>query len=150
MKGGMFLLALCLSWMACTNRSAIPSGIIARDSMQAILRDVVLTDQFATQFLLKDSLRKDSTHRNVKAETLQLYETVFKLHHTTREEFLKSLNFYYSRPDLMKNILDSMVAYENRHREELYRPQTSAAGSPAQDSSSAHARDSLNLHKRTP
>jgi len=115
--------------------------------MQAILKDVILADQFSTQFVLKDSLLKDSSHRNVKAETLELYETIFKLHKVSKDEFRKSMDFYYSRPDMIKKIFDSLAAYETRHRNELYAPKPVLA--PAKkDSLGSHSADSLKLHTR--
>jgi hypothetical protein len=138
---------ICLCLFACTNRRSVPPGIIQPDSMQVILRDVILADQFATQYLLKDSLLKDSVHRNVKAETLQLYETVFRLHKVSREVFRKSMDFYYSRPDLVKTMFDSLAAYETRHRNELYMPRNTPA-LEKKDSLRIVSRDSLKLHTR--
>jgi hypothetical protein len=125
----------------------VPAGIIPPDSMQVILRDVIMADQFATQYLLKDSLLKDSVRRNVKAETLQLYETAFRLHKISREAFRKSLDFYYSRPDLVKTMFDSLAAYETQHRNELYKPRNTPA-LEKKDSLRIVSRDSLKLHTR--
>ena len=46
-------------------------------------------------------------------------EAVFKIHHTTRDAFRKSLSFYESRPDLNKIIFDSLAADANRRKTEL-------------------------------
>ncbi|HVY76132.1 MAG TPA: DUF4296 domain-containing protein [Puia sp.] len=153
----VFLLAISAFAVSCTNRDAVPSDIIQPDSMQVILRQVIVADQFATQFLLKDSAHKDSTHRNVKAETLQLYETIFRLHHTSRQEFNKSLAFYNSRPDLQRKLFDSLSAYETRHRDELYKPVVSAPAahpkdslSRVRDSLAVHTLDSFKLHRLPP
>ena len=124
------MLCICLWLAACTNRQSVPSEFIQPDSMKVILKDVITADHFASEYLLKDSLRKDSVHRNVKLETLQLYETVFTLHKITREAFRKSLEFYYSRPDLMKNMFDSLSAYESRHRNDLYKPRNTPIPQP--------------------
>lgn len=133
---------LCSCFIACTNRNSVPSDIIQPDSMKPILRDVIMADQYATQYLLKDSLKRDSIHRNVKLETLQLYETIFKLHGVTKEKFRKSLDFYASRPDLSKNMLDSMSAYENLHRNDLFQPKAALMLHPG-DSLTMRRRDSL-------
>lgn len=140
MKGlNSWVLCMCLWLSACTNRESVSSEFIQPDSMQVILKDVITADHFASEYLLKDSLRKDSVHRNVKLETLQLYETVFTLHKITREEFRKSLEFYYSRPDLMKNMFDSLSAYESRHRNDLYKPRN--APIPQKLPGHPHAKD---------
>ncbi len=102
--------------MCCTNKDIIPRGIIPKDKMEKILWDMILADQFSTQFLLKDSARK-----NTKMETMKLYAEVFQLHHVSKEEFQKSFSYYLSRPDISKIMFDSLSTQSNRHREELYK-----------------------------
>lgn len=127
---GLHIFVLCLCFSACMDRNVVPSGIIQPDSMRVILKDVIMVDQYALQYLFKDSVKKDSSHRNVKLEIRQLYETVFKLHTVTRDEFRKSLDFYDSRPDLIKTMFDSLAAYETRHRNDLYKPNSTLIPSP--------------------
>ena len=57
------------------------------------------------------------------------------------------MDFYYSRPDLMKKIFDSLATYENRHRNELYAPKPALAPIK-KDSLGSHSADSLKLHTR--
>ena len=140
------IFGLCFCLFACTDRKSVPAGIIEPDSMQVILKDVIMADQFATRYLLKDSLLKDSSHRNVKVETLQLYETVFKLHKVSRKSFRNSMDFYYSRPDLLKTIFDSLAAYETKHRSDLYKPKP-PSGPAKKDSLALNSPDSLKLHR---
>ena len=85
--------------------------------MQRILKDVIIADEYSTQYISKDSLRPDK----VKASQ-ELLDGIFKIHHVTREEFKNSLSFYESRPDLNKNIFDSLSADMNRRKTELYLP----------------------------
>ena len=89
--------------------------------MQNILKDIIMAEEYSSAFLSRDTLRKDKLKANQ-----ELLEAVFKLHHTSKEEFRKSLNFYESRPDLNKKIFDSLTAYSNKHRGDLYatKPQT--------------------------
>ena len=77
--------------------------------------DVIMAEQFSANYINRDSLKKDKVKANQ-----ELLEAIFKIHHTNRVEFRKSLNFYESRPDLNKNIFDSLAAYGNRHRNELF------------------------------
>ncbi len=110
-------IALFFSIVSCVNKDAIPSGIINKDSMQVILWDMMQADQFAKQYLVKDSLKI-----NVKTETIKLYEAVFNIHHITKDAFQKSYQFYLSRPDLTKIMFDSLSVYATRQRAELYKP----------------------------
>ncbi len=71
--------------------------------------DMIQADQFSKQFLLKDSAKS-----NVKIETMKLYDEVFQIHHVSKDEFQKSYQFYISRPDIFKVIMDSISAQGNR------------------------------------
>ena len=102
---------------ACSNRTDIPKDIIPPDSMQGIMKDVIMAEQYSATYITRDTLR----HDKVKANQ-DLMEEIFKMHHTTRASFKGSLEFYESRPDLNKKIFDSLVAYANRHKTELYAP----------------------------
>ena len=108
---GSFLIGM----LSCTNRKSVPGDVIEPDSMEVIFRDAIQVDQFATGFLLKDSSK-----RNTKLETRGWYEEVFKIHQVTREDFERSLAFYQSRPDLMKELLDSMSARDSRDKMASY------------------------------
>jgi hypothetical protein len=113
------LLVYCLGLaiISCSNREDVPNDIIPPDSMQNILKDIIMAEEYSSQYISRDTLRKDKIKANQ-----ELLEAVFKIHHTSKEEFRKSLNFYESRPDLNKKIFDSLTAYSNRHRGDLYAP----------------------------
>jgi len=106
-----------LLFIACSNRSSIPGDIIPMDSMTLIMRDIVIANEYSVSNIPKDSTKKDKILANQ-----QLLDGVFKIHHITRESFQKSYQFYESRPDMNKTIFDSLSAYANRHKSELYRP----------------------------
>ena len=102
---------------ACSNRTDVPGDIIPPDSMQKILKDVIMAEEYSSVYINRDSLRRDKLTANQ-----DLLEAIFKIHHTSKEEFRKSLVFYESRPDLNKKIFDSLAAFANRHRADLYAP----------------------------
>jgi hypothetical protein len=102
---------------ACTNRTNIPENIIPPDSMQMIMLDVIEANDYSNLYIIKDTLKKDKV-----LENQNLLEAIFKIHHTNRKDFQESLKFYESRPDLNKKIFDSLAAYANRHRPDLYKP----------------------------
>ncbi|HSZ35175.1 MAG TPA: DUF4296 domain-containing protein [Puia sp.] len=112
--------ALCLYMISCTNRKSIPKDVLPMDSMQNIMKDLVMAGEYATKFVSQDSTIKDKVKANQ-----DLMETVFKIHNITREEFKHSLTFYESRPDLNKLIFDSLAADANRNKPDLNRPRTS-------------------------
>ncbi|HEY4937108.1 MAG TPA: DUF4296 domain-containing protein, partial [Puia sp.] len=110
---------------ACSNRTSIPKDIIPPDSMQKIMREVIMAGEYSVQYISKDSLKPDKLKANQ-----DLMEDIFRLHHTTRAAFKQSLNFYESRPDLNKIIFDSLAADANRHKQELYGPRTNVKPIP--------------------
>src|ERR1700710_572850 len=102
---------------ACSNRSSVPGDIIPKDSMTVIMKDIIIANEYSQIYIPKDSTKKDKILANQ-----QLLEGVFKIHHVTRESFQNSYRFYESRPDMNKEIFDSLSAYASRHKTELYRP----------------------------
>lgn len=102
--------------LACTNRSKIPSDVLARDQMEKVMWDMIQADRFSSQFMERDT----TVRKNIKMENLKLYEQVFKIHEVSREEFIRSFNFYLSRPDLNRVLFDTLSARANRRRAEVY------------------------------
>ncbi len=121
----LIIFYLVANLAACTDRSSIPKNIIPPDSMQKILKDVIIAGVYSEQFISRDTLKRDKRKAND-----ELMDSVFKLHKITLEEFKKSLSFYESRPDLNKMIFDSLAADANRHRPELYAPKPSVRPVP--------------------
>ena len=110
------IIIICfLITIGCTNSTKIPPDIFPKEKMENILWDMILADRYSAQFLLKDSISK-----NVKLETMKLYDQVFQLNNTTQAAFVKSFKFYLNRPDITKVIFDSLAARGNRNRNALY------------------------------
>ncbi|MBS1918439.1 MAG: DUF4296 domain-containing protein [Bacteroidetes bacterium] len=113
----IFFFFFFLSLIGCVDKDSVPSDIIQRDSMKIILWDVIEAEQYSKEYLLKDSLKI-----NVGRETMKLYQEVFAIHHITKDQFNRSYEFYLSRPDLAKPLFDSLSAYANKQRNEMYKP----------------------------
>jgi len=101
--------------VGCSEKDTIPSGVLGKEEMGSIIWDMMQADQYAGNYLIKDSAKV-----NVKMETLKLYEEVFRLHKVTREEFRKSFQFYQDHPDITRTMFDSLIARGNRMRSESY------------------------------
>jgi hypothetical protein len=108
---------------ACSNRTSIPGDIIPPDSMQQILKEIIMAGQYSEIYIANDSTRTDKRKANQ-----ELLEEIFRIHHTTRDEVKKSLSFYESRPDLNKKIFDSLTADANRRKTEMYLPRPVKTG----------------------
>ena len=81
--------------------------------MQDVFWDYIRADIYAYQYIKKDS------SKNAAIENLKLQDKVFRLHHTSREEFYKSYTWYSNQKELMKTMLDSMIARKNRENSKV-------------------------------
>ena len=110
------LALVLLAGTGCADKDRVPSGILPLSKMQTVMWDMIQADQYAALSVAKDS----STHVNTKAETLKLYEEVFRLHEVSREEFHKSYQYYLDHPELNQQLFDSLISQGNRLRTESY------------------------------
>lgn len=87
---------------ACSDNRKIPSSIMQPEKFQAILTDVLLADALSLERSFKDTAIK------ITDENAKYFLKVFQLHNVSKNEFMKSYNFYLQRPDLLKTITDSI------------------------------------------
>lgn len=109
------LIGLMLTVSSCSDKNSVPSGVLRHDKMEAVMWDVIQSEQYSAAYLAKDS-----AHIHLKQENLRLYDEVFRLHQVSREEFRKSYLYYMSRADLAQVLFDSLLAKGNRLRTESY------------------------------
>lgn len=103
---------------ACTDHNKVPADIIARPKMEKIMWDMVQADRYVSSFIMTQMADSPSVKQEKAAV---LYEQVFRLHHITRDDFLKSYKYYLGRPDITKTMFDSIAARADRQRNEIYR-----------------------------
>ena len=61
-----------MSWLAgCTDKESLPSGILKKEKMQAVLWDVIQAEALTVQFIKKDSLL------NAPLENLKLHKPTY-------------------------------------------------------------------------
>ena len=80
----------------------MPKEVFPPEKMEVVLYDIIRADE-----LVDLSSLKDSTYRQLSKRTA-LYDSVFQLHSISKEDYDKSIQFYESRPDLLKVILDTL------------------------------------------
>ena len=100
------IIALLL-FFSCKQKTKVPDTILPVNKMEKVLMDMLLADEFYNQ-KQTDSATIDSFSRT------NLYQAVFTLHKTNKEEFRKSLSFYESHPDVLKTVLDSLHNKANK------------------------------------
>ena len=100
--------------LSCSGKNKIPRGVLSQPQMEAVLWDMISADEYITGYvLLKDpSLNK-------KNESIKLYDEIYQIHKTNKEQFEKSLSFYQSHPNLLMDVLDSINA---KHANTINRP----------------------------
>ena len=103
-----FISIIILSFIipACIQKNKVPKTILAQKDMTLVMWDLIKADQYVYNHATNDS------SFDKKQESIKLYEQVFRIHRTSREEFEKSLAFYQTRPDLLKAVIDSLRKFE--------------------------------------
>jgi len=99
----LFTLTVLLLSACGKGRTRIPKNVLGPDSMSVVLWDIMRADQYASNYVL----RKDSTLDTLLVRT-SFYRQIFDLHHTNKEEFKRSFEFYRSHPDILKRMMDSL------------------------------------------
>ena len=87
----------------CGSKNKLPPGILPKGKMEAVLWDLLEADQFLADFVLT----KDTSVKKFP-ESIHLYEQVFHIHKTNKQQFIKSLTYYRTHPFLFKDVLDSL------------------------------------------
>ena len=98
----------CLA--GCTDKDGLPSGILKKDKMQAVLWDIIQAESYTTLFITKDSLK------NAPVENAGLQQKIFAVHNISREEFYNSYDYYTGHAELMRALLDSITAKGEREK----------------------------------
>lgn len=99
----MIRLYFCIAFLffSCKNNNT-PKGIISPNQMKQMMKEMVQAEVFVSNYVLKDTTKKH------KEETMKLYQTIFTIHKTDSQTFLKSFDYYMSNPNIAKEMLDSL------------------------------------------
>ena len=99
---------------ACTTQDKkIPKEILSVDKMKVVVWDLVQAGNYAT--ILKE---KDTSIKKINTAYMA---QVLKLHNLKKADFFKSFDFYVAHPELNKQLFDSLNAYGQRQRANLYK-----------------------------
>ncbi len=103
MKSLPILCIVLLLTFSCSNKKKVPRDILGTEKMEAVLYDIMQADQFLSDFVVN----KDTSLNRLNVHT-KVYEKVFALHGTTRDEFTRSFKYYNAHPALFKIVMDSI------------------------------------------
>lgn len=98
---------VALLFSSCSKKK-VPSDILPPEKMQAVYWDYIRADVFANEFIKKDS------SKNVEVENARLQQAIFKLHKVSKVEFYKSYDYYLNHQLLMKDMIDTMIARQQK------------------------------------
>jgi hypothetical protein len=102
------LIIFSFLFFSCSNNRSVPADVLSKKEMQAVLWDMMRADEMVNYYTNTDSSYKN-LHRN-----LELYQKVFQLHGTTKDEFRRSMDFYQKHPDILQPVLDSLKTFAER------------------------------------
>lgn len=103
MRISFFIIVLVTLIVACGSRGDVPKGVLPKEKMEDVMWDVLRADEFVKEYMLA----RDSSLRDT-AEYIKMYERIFRLNKTNREQYAESFTYYRTHPKLMKEILDSL------------------------------------------
>ena len=99
----LFFIVLVSLVVACGSKSDVPKSVLPKEKMEDLMWDMLRADEFVKEYMLA----RDSSLRDT-AEYIKMYERIFRLNKTNREQYAESFTYYRTHPKLMKEILDSL------------------------------------------
>ncbi len=89
-------------FLSCTHNE-LSIKILPPDKMEILLWEQFKLDAFTREFIARDS------SKNLTVENYKLQQIIFKKYNTNKEQFYNSYNYYLSRQDEFKIIIDNIV-----------------------------------------
>ena len=111
-------LVVGICFIGCSAGS-LPKNILKPDAMEAIVKDLMLVDEYMTSNVSSD------TTVTIKMRRSTYYQQVFELHHTTREIFFSSYHFYQQHPDKNKALFDTLTDRLTREKNDTIKKKPS-------------------------
>lgn len=117
MRAFLTIALMSLLAVGCRRKDRIPSQILSRPQMQAIVWDLVRADEYLKDyvFILDSSIDR-------RSESIKLYQDVFRIHHTDKVKFQESFSWYRAHPDFLKMVLDSIDVKAQARPPEIQKP----------------------------
>lgn len=104
----VIILVVCLA--GCGDKDGLPSGILKKEKMQALLWDFIQAESYTTLIIKKDSLK------NAAIENAKLQQQIFAINNVSKEEFYNSYDYYSRHAELMRPMLDSISSKGEREK----------------------------------
>ncbi len=108
------ILVILALFFSCKSRDSIPEGVLGTQKMEKVMTDMLMSESFAESYLLLDTTKKRDEWFTGELNKVLAIQDV------TQDQFRKSLNYYKTRPDLFKVIIDTINARALRNRDRVY------------------------------
>lgn len=118
MKVLIFVMVI-IAATGCTDHKRAGTAIIPEHKMAKVLWDMIQVDEFSNVYLVNDS------SKDAKKERMKLYKQVFRLHQVSEKDFFSSYKYYVDRPDVMKELFDTLSNRGEREKKVIYMPKDS-------------------------
>ena len=97
-----WIIASILFLISCSHKETTPAYVLSPVKMRMIFTDAFKADEMAGYYMIHDT-----TYGGLEKHA-EMYNTIFKIHHVTKDQFKRSLDYYETHPTLLKAMLDSM------------------------------------------
>lgn len=110
----LIILIMLISAFSCGRKDKVPEGVLEPAKMEKVMTDLLMSESFAESYLLIDTSKKRDEWFTGELNKVLAIQDV------TQDQVRKSLDFYKTRPDLFKVIIDSINARAQRNRDKVY------------------------------
>lgn len=97
-----WIIAPILFLISCGHKDKTPSYVLSPVRMRMIFTDAFKADEMAGYYMIHDT-----SYSGLKKHA-EMYNTIFQIHHVTKDQFKRSLEYYETHPTLLKAMLDSI------------------------------------------
>ncbi len=101
----LYIFAILATLVSCGNSDSV----LPKEKMEKVMWDVAQSSE-----LLNGYVYYKYPEQNRAALNNVMLDKVFKIHHITREQFNKTLDYYEKRPDELKVVIDTIVSRQKR------------------------------------
>src|SRR5688572_9129911 len=97
----LVLFFICFS-ASCADPVVIPPDVLPKDKMTKVLADIQLIEAS----IQNDAMERSDSTKNI---VYGYYQSVFKKHNITADQFRRSFDFYLDHLDLMDKMYDDVI-----------------------------------------
>ena len=97
-----WIIVCILTFISCGKKQNTPAYVLSPLKMRLIFTDAFKADEMAGYYMIHDT-----TYSGLKKH-VEMYNTIFQIHHVTKDQFKRSLEYYEAHPVLLKAMLDSI------------------------------------------